>query len=123
MQLSNISVRLVALIGLTAASAVISTSCQSTSETAGAQALAVNVGVYPPPSPGLPILRVGVPPLEMGSSSSRGMEELAADQLSTLLVRTDRFEVISAVSALHPIRDLSIEEPEIEELIRGIYSR
>ena len=37
--------------------------------------------------------------------------------------KTTAAEVISAVSALHPIRDLSIEEPEIEELIRGIYSR
>ncbi len=94
MQVSKISLRLIALVGLTAGSAMVSTSCQSTSESAGAQALAVNVGIYPPPAPGIPILRVGVPPMEMGSSSSKGMEELAADQLSTLLVRTDRFDVI-----------------------------
>ena len=31
--------------------------------------------------------------------------------------------IISAVSDVHPIRDVSIEEPEIEELIRQLYTR
>ncbi len=37
--------------------------------------------------------------------------------------QTTAASLISVVSELHPVRDLSIEEPEIEELIRGIYSR
>ncbi len=37
--------------------------------------------------------------------------------------QTTAAALISQVSDLHPVRDLSIEEPEIEELIRGIYSR
>lgn len=73
---------------------LVTTACQSTSESAGAQSLAVNVGMYSPPPPGLDFVRVGVPPLEMGSSASKGMEEIASDQLATLLVRTDRFDVI-----------------------------
>lgn len=68
--------------------------CQSTGETAGKNELATHVGTYPPPPPGLARPTVGVPPMAVGSDASAGMELLAADQLATLLVRTDRFDVI-----------------------------
>lgn len=68
--------------------------CQSTSESAGANQLAASVGTYPPPPAGADRPRVGVPPMAVGSDASAGMELVAADQLATLLVRTDRFDVI-----------------------------
>ena len=61
--------------------------------------LTQNVGVYSPPPPGILRPRVGVPPMEVGSDASAGMEVMAADQLSTLLVRTDRFDVIERGSS------------------------
>ena len=36
---------------------------------------------------------------------------------------TSAADVIAAVTAAHPIRDVAIEEPEIEELIRQLYER
>ncbi|MEM8710136.1 MAG: CsgG/HfaB family protein [Planctomycetota bacterium] len=48
----------------------------------------------------------------MGSSASRGMEELAADQLSTLLVRTDRFDVIERSQL-----DKLIAEQDLEGIV------
>jgi len=86
--------RALALTTLLAGTTLLGTSCQSTSESAGSQTLAANVGVYSPPPVGLTLPRVGVPAMDVGSSASSGMENLAADQLATLLVRTDRFDVI-----------------------------
>ena len=79
---------------LAAALAVVGASCASTSESASSQSRAENVGVYSPPPVGLAMPRVGVPAMEVGSSASAGMENLASDQLATLLVRTDRFDAI-----------------------------
>jgi len=77
------------LVGLTALAG-----CQSTSESAGVNQLSTNVGLYSPPPAGIARPRVGIPPMAVGSDASAGMEVLAADQLATLLVRTDRFDVI-----------------------------
>jgi len=68
--------------------------CQSTSESASVNQLSTNVGLYSPAPVGISRPRVGVPPMAVGSDASAGMELLAADQLATLLVRTDRFDVI-----------------------------
>lgn len=100
---------------LTAAAAAVafsSTGCQSTSESASAQSLTAHVGQYAPPAPGVGIVRVGVPVLEAGSSSSRGLEKIAADQLATLLVRTDRFDVIERSQL-----DKLLAEQELEGIV------
>tara|TARA_R110002126_G_scaffold120107_3_gene261177 strand:- start:9271 stop:10239 length:969 start_codon:yes stop_codon:yes gene_type:complete len=68
--------------------------CQTTGQSAGANSLSVNVGRYSVPPSGLVRPRVGVPPMQVGSDASAGMEHLASDQLSTLLVRTERFDVV-----------------------------
>jgi curli biogenesis system outer membrane secretion channel CsgG len=68
--------------------------CQSTSESASSNKLTNRVGNYPPPPVGLLRPRVGVPPMAVASDASAGMEVMAADQLATLMVRTDRFDVI-----------------------------
>ncbi|MEM6673366.1 MAG: CsgG/HfaB family protein [Planctomycetota bacterium] len=79
---------------LSVGAAALLAGCQSTSESAGSQTLATNVGVYSPPPPGIDRPRVAVPAMQMGGAASAGMEGIAADQLATLLVRTDRFDVI-----------------------------
>lgn len=83
-------------LGLATAAALLLSfsACQSTSESASSQSLTSHVGQYDAPGPGVGIVRVGVPVLEVGSDASRGLEKIAADQLATLLVRTDRFDVI-----------------------------
>ena len=68
--------------------------CQSTEESAGTNQLAAQVGVYGPPPAGLARPRLGIPPAAVGSHAARDMDTLAADQLATLMVRTDRFDVI-----------------------------
>lgn len=68
--------------------------CQSTSESASVNQLSSNVGFYPAPPVNVARPRVGVPPMGVGSDASAGMELMAADQLATLLVRTDRFNVV-----------------------------
>ena len=88
--------------------------CASTSESAGSQSLAANVGLYSPPPAGISVPRVGIPPLEVGSSASAGMENIAADQLATLLVRTDRFDVIER-SQLQKLMD----EQNLEGVVEG----
>lgn len=81
--------RFLPLVALTTLAA-----CQTTGESAGKNELANDVGTYSPPPAGLVRPRVGVPPMGVGSDASAGMEVLASDQLSTLLVRTDRFDVV-----------------------------
>ncbi len=100
--------------------------CQTTSESAGKNELATHVGTYSPPPPGLVRPRVGVPPMGVASDASAGMEVLAADQLSTLLVRTDRFEVVerSQLQSLLDEQDLEgiVAEGELARpaQVRGV---
>ncbi|HED65113.1 MAG TPA: zinc-ribbon domain-containing protein [Planctomycetes bacterium] len=100
--------------------------CQSTSESAGRNDLAAHVGIYSPPPAGIDRPRVGVPPMQVGSSASAGMEELAADQLATLLVATDRFEVIerSQLAKLLDEQDLEgiVEQGQLARTaaVRGV---
>lgn len=75
------------------------TGCASTSESAKSDTLTTHVGRYDPPPVGAAKPRVGVPPFSVKTgqgfgSSSANLNELAADQMTTLLDATDRFEVI-----------------------------
>lgn len=106
--------------------AAVGASCSSTSESAEVQPLAANIGVYSPPPPGLTLPRVGIPAMEVGSDASAGMENIAADQLATLLVRTDRFDVIER-SQLQKLLDeqglegtVVAEEASAKGRIRGV---
>jgi curli biogenesis system outer membrane secretion channel CsgG len=74
--------------------AVAAGACQSTGESAASNGLTAHVGHYPMAPTGLERPRVGVPPMAVGSDASAGLEHLASDQLATLLVRTDRFDVV-----------------------------
>lgn len=69
--------------------------CASSSESAGQQTLTQHVGQYDTPPEGIARPRTGVPPFEStGAGSSRELNSLAADQLTTLAVNTDRFTMI-----------------------------
>jgi len=73
--------------------------CASTGESAGADTkLVANVGNYPPGPSGVNKPRVGVPPFKVttggGFSGGKDLNDLAADQMNTLLYKTRRFDVI-----------------------------
>ena len=84
--------------------------CASSTESAGAQSLSANVGRYSAPPSGVEMPRVGVPPfLTSGSGSSAQLNEIAADQATTLLVQTDRFTVIERAQLEQLKREQGLE--------------
>ncbi len=69
--------------------------CASSSESAAADQLTKMVGVYEPPPSGLATARLGIPAFAVKDRSlGADLADLAADQASTLAVRTERFDVI-----------------------------
>jgi curli biogenesis system outer membrane secretion channel CsgG len=75
--------------------------CANSSETAEGDKLTQNVGRYDPAPQGVEKPRVAVPPFEVktagggfGSGGKAGMNDVAADQMTTLLDASDRFVVI-----------------------------
>ena len=72
--------------------------CTSSKETAQADTLTANVGQYPPAPSGVTKPRVGVPPFSVKTAGGFGgkaeMNDIAADQMTTLLDQSDRFQVI-----------------------------
>lgn len=78
---------------------LVAVGCSSTStESAQRDAVTANVGKYDPAPAGISKPRVGVPPFNVktgaGFSGGGDLNDLAADQMSTLLYKTDRFQVI-----------------------------
>ena len=70
-------------------------SCATTSESASADTLTAHVGIYSPPPPGATRPKVGVPPFSVtGKAAKKEMNAVAADTMSTLMVRSNRFLVI-----------------------------
>ncbi|MEO6434689.1 MAG: CsgG/HfaB family protein [Tepidisphaeraceae bacterium] len=72
--------------------------CASSSESAGADTLTSHVGKYDAPPSGAAKPRVGVPPFSVktgqGFSGGGDLNDLAADQMTTLLDNSERFTVI-----------------------------
>jgi curli biogenesis system outer membrane secretion channel CsgG len=73
--------------------------CTSSKETAQGDTLTANVGQYPPAPSGVTKPRVGVPPFAVKTAGGFGggkgeMNDIAADQMTTLLDQSDRFQVI-----------------------------
>ena len=81
-----------------AVSALVGGGCASSSESASADTLTANVGRYDPPPSGAARPRVGVPPFSVsagqGFGGSGDLNDLAADQMTTLLDQSERFSVI-----------------------------
>ena len=89
---SALLVLAVAALGLAAAAG-----CASSSESAKRDVMTADVTKYPPPPSGIERPRVGVPPFQVqgtGGFSGGNVNDLAADQMTTLLDHTDRFRVI-----------------------------
>ena len=85
--------RLLAAIAL--GLAALTSSCASTGESASADTMTAHVGNYPPGPSGVARPRVAIPSFSVsGADAKASMNDMAADQLSTLLVRSQRFLVI-----------------------------
>lgn len=87
-------------------------SCATSSETAGADTLTANVGLYPPPPSGLVPVRLGIPNFkdETGASGTAvDMGSLAADQLTTLAVNSQRFDVIERAQMQQLLKEQGLE--------------
>jgi curli biogenesis system outer membrane secretion channel CsgG len=91
--------------------------CASSSESAQRDALTQNVGRYDPPPAGAPRPRVGVPPFsvkaEGGFGSGSDLNDLAADQMITLLDASGRFRVIERAQ----LQKL-LDEQNLEGIVR-----
>src|SRR5438309_2030394 len=73
--------------------------CAHTSETAQRDTMTADVGRYSSPPAGVNKPRVGVPPFKVTTAGGFGgggadLNDLAADQMNTLLYKTGRFDVI-----------------------------
>jgi curli biogenesis system outer membrane secretion channel CsgG len=100
-----------------ASAALVFTGCQAPGPTTTAQRAQVTnqVGSYPPPPAGIQRVRVGVPPFQVDTRQGavEGMNVVAADQATTLLMNTGRFGVIERAQLEQLLR-----EQELEGIVR-----
>ncbi len=87
--------------------------CSSSSESAERDKLTANVGVYSPPPAAAagPKPRVGVPPFNVSTAQGAApdLNDLAADQMTTLLDQTGRFDVIERAQMKQLLNEQSLE--------------
>lgn len=88
--------------------------CSHTSESASRDTLTGNVGQYPPPPSGVNRPRVGVPPFKVSGEGGifgggSDLNDLAADQMTTLLDQSGRFDVIERAQLQKLINEQNLE--------------
>jgi curli biogenesis system outer membrane secretion channel CsgG len=93
---------------------VLASGCATSSESASADTLTADVGKYPPPPPNLELKRAAVPSFldatkGKGGSSSEKLGTLAADQLTTLLVNAERFNMIERAQLEQLLKEQDLE--------------
>jgi curli biogenesis system outer membrane secretion channel CsgG len=91
---------------------VLGLGCSHSNETASKDTMTADVGRYPLPPSGVNRPRVGVPPFKVTTSGWSGggtLDELAADQMTTLLDQTDRFTVIERAQLQKLIDEQNLE--------------
>lgn len=88
--------------------------CTSSSESANRDAMTANVGVYDTPGPGIQRVRLGVPNFDPKGKLTADMNEVAADQLISLAVNTERFDVMERAQL-----DQLLKEQSLEGIVRG----
>jgi len=111
-----LGVRVPLVMVLLAGVAAWSVGCASSSETAQRDALTENVGKYPPAPQGVNKPRVGVPPFNVqaqGVMAGGDVNELAADQMTSLLHLSERFRVIERAQ----LQKL-LDEQNLEGIVR-----
>jgi curli biogenesis system outer membrane secretion channel CsgG/RNA polymerase subunit RPABC4/transcription elongation factor Spt4 len=85
-------------------------SCTTSGESAERDTLTTHVGVYPPPPSSIERPRIGVPPFKTeGTGSSRELDRIAADQITTLVFQTDRFVVIERTQLEQMLKEQNLE--------------
>ncbi|QOV92132.1 CsgG/HfaB family protein [Humisphaera borealis] len=101
--------------GLAVALLSIGSGCAKTGETAGRDTLTANVGIYPPPPSSAPVPRGAVPPfLEVTTpggfkGDKQQLAAVAADQLTTLLDQTRRFEMVERAQVQQLLAEQNME--------------
>src|SRR5688500_5826824 len=87
--------------------------CASSKETAGRDTLTENVGRYEAPPSNTAKPRVGVPPFNVktgaGFSGGNDLNDLAADQMTTLLDASERFSVIERTQLTKLLDEQNLE--------------
>jgi curli biogenesis system outer membrane secretion channel CsgG len=84
--------------------------CATSSESASKQQLTAHVGRYDAPPGGLIRPRTGIPPFEsVGRGATEQLNEVAADQLTTLATNSDRFDVIERAQLNQLLREQGLE--------------
>ena len=86
--------------------------CASTGESGSADKVTANVGVYSPAPSGLEKVAVGVPQFKVqavGFGASGRLDELAADQMSSLLHQSRRFDVIERAQLEQLLKEQNME--------------
>ena len=86
--------------------------CSHSTETAGRDELTANVGKYPAGPAGVARPRVGVPSFKVqgeGKFNGGGIDDLAADQMNTLLDASERFTVIERTQLRNLLNEQNME--------------
>jgi len=90
--------------------------CASVGESGSSDDVTAHVGKYAPPPSGVEQPRVGVPPFSIGTSGGYNfdfarddLEDIAADQMTTLLYRSDRFKVIERAQLQQLLAEQDLE--------------
>ncbi len=111
---------------------LIATGCASTGEAGARDDVTVNVGNYPSAPSGIERPRVGIPPFSVDVDSghydfrTQRLDDIAADQMSTLMLATNRFRVIERSQLNQLLHEQNLEgivEPgELAETgrVRGV---
>jgi len=102
-------------VALTAGLLSLGTGCANTGESANRDQLTANVGNYPPPPSSAPTPRAAVPPfLEVSapgnfSGDKQELGRIAADQLTTLVDQTRRFEMVERAQVQQLLAEQNME--------------
>lgn len=96
------------LAGLVTSTLVFS-ACTSSSETANRDQMTKMVGIYEPPAPGVVRVRLGVPTFQKTDKTTGTMADIAADQLTSLCVNTERFDVIERAQLDQLLKEQGLE--------------
>jgi curli biogenesis system outer membrane secretion channel CsgG len=84
--------------------------CATSSESASKQQLTAHVGRYDAPPAGLIRPRTGVPAFEsVGRGSTAELNDVAADQLTTLATNSERFDVIERAQLTQLLKEQGLE--------------